>query len=328
MSGNADSSSVSQGRDTSSAPLAYIAIHDKTPMMRVLYASSNIRRVLQFEPSEVVGQPALAFVNNGKADDYVEQFGRPTNDTVLISDMVVDSRDATPTFLRIIHFSCDNLEFNVALKYPDMAPASSIGSRAPQPMTPADVSQVASAAVASEGRRRRRIEQRCLMRRSYRPRGQQRAFQACLVLERQRRTDETVVAGPRIVFASASFERIVGVDASDLQGVDLLTLVVPDDVVKTAEFLDRAAVSEGVELDTFRFAMCDSPDRHVAVEVIGAGSDDGAVLLCQPDRASLQQMRMAGQGSAETDGYMSLEEIVSSDPETSDFSDIWQSLAR
>ncbi|KAJ1812617.1 hypothetical protein LPJ56_003804 [Coemansia sp. RSA 2599] len=294
-------------------------------MMRVLYASSNIRRVLQFEPSEVVGQPALAFVNNNKADEYVEQFCHPTNNTVLISNMVVDSRDQTPTFLRIIHFSCDNLEFNVALKYPDIGAMAAIsGQPSLPPMTSADMSGVAAAVMARDGRRR--IERRCRMRRSYRPRGQQPGFQACLVLENQRRGVDPGVLGPLIVFASTSFERIVGMDASDLQGVEILSLVAPEDVVRTAEFLERAAGSEGVELSTLRFAVHGHPGRFVTVETLGAGSDDGAVLLCQPDRASLQQMHRDGWGGDEADGYLSLEEIVSSDPETSDFSDIWQSL--
>ncbi|KAJ2888076.1 hypothetical protein FB639_000882, partial [Coemansia asiatica] len=308
MSGYPDA--VQGSSRSSSVPLAYIAIHDKTPMMRVLYASSNIRRVLQFEPSEVVGQPALAFVNNRKASEYIEQFCQPTNDTVLISNMVVNARDLTPTFLRIIHFSCDNLEFNVALKYPDMATMSSIHN-GPQlsAMSSADMSQVASAVMARD--ERRQIERRCRMRRAYRPREQQRAFQACLVLERKQREGEAGILGPRIVFASTSFERIVGIDASDLQGVEILTLVAPEDVVRAAEFLDKAALSEGVELSTFRFNACDHPGRYVAVEVLCAGSDDGAVLLCQLDRASLQQMSRAGWGGSveETDGYMSLEEI-------------------
>ncbi|KAJ1858231.1 hypothetical protein LPJ73_001934 [Coemansia sp. RSA 2703] len=260
-------------------PLAYIAIHDKTPVMRVLYASSSIRHILQFAPSDVVGQPALAFVNNVKATDYSEQFGRLTNDTVLASHMLVDNRQGTPVHLRIIHFSCDNLEFNVALAVP----------RAPRPpeawaMHPVNPS---------------------------------RAVQACLVLESPTTAERFSSSGPRVVFASRSAERVVRVAVEDVQGVGFLELLAPEDVTSAAKFLERVAESASVEYIVLRFGVTDA----VAVEVLAAGSDDGALLLCRATPADGSR-----DGGGDGDGYMSLDEIISSDAETSDISSIWRSL--
>ncbi|KAJ1723652.1 hypothetical protein LPJ53_002035 [Coemansia erecta] len=293
---------ASSDTQPSDRPMAYIAIHDKTPLMRVLYASSNIRQILQFAPSEVVGHPALAFVSHIKATDYSEQFGRLTNDTVLASHMLVDNRQGTPVLLRIIHFSCDNLEFNVALAVPHM----------PQQGLQQDSLAIRAAMAGSRASR----------------------VQACLVLESSAVAEHHSPLGPRVVFATRSVERVVGRPAEDIQGLGFMQLLAPHEVTRAALFLEGVAVSASVEYIVLRFAPATATttaaataataggEEYVSVEVLAAGSDDGALLLCR----SMAAGSRGGNNDNDNDGYVSLDEIISSDAETSDISGIWRAL--
>ncbi|KAJ1877833.1 hypothetical protein H4R99_001393 [Coemansia sp. RSA 1722] len=280
-------------------PLAYIAVHDKTPLMRVLYASSNIRLALQFEPDEVLGLSAFSFIVNQRVGEYKLKFGQPSDESVVISNTVVYNKSGSPVYLRIIHFNCDDIAFNVAMTYPDV---------------PAGTDDAAAEA------RRQAFEEQCRQQSTvYRSRG--RFLQACLVLEQQqhqRMDDDAVVWGPRVVFASKSFETIVNLDSSDVQGLSFLELVKTDDAVKAAQFLERVAESQTVVVEKLQLVNRGWADgRQVCVEVIAAGSDDGAIILCRPDRLATRALPV------DESGYASLEDIISSDPETSGLSDAW-----
>ncbi|KAJ1723653.1 hypothetical protein LPJ53_002036 [Coemansia erecta] len=276
-------------------PLAYIAVHDKTPMMRLLYASSNIREATQFTPSEVIGRPAFSFIKTRKVGEYKEDFGHHQSDSVVVRNTVVNAKDGTSVYMRIIHFSCDDIAFNVAMVYPDM------------------VGLPGSAREA----RRRMIEQRCRAQDTV-YRCSRRVIQACLVLERAEAVDSVSPLGARVVFASRSFELIAGTESSDVQGVAFLSLVATEDVARAAGFLERVAGERSVVIERLRFSrVCaGEQESHVLVEVMAAGSDDGAILLCRP-------ISGLGAGRRSGDGYMSLEEIISSDAETSDIADMW-----
>ncbi|KAJ2377504.1 hypothetical protein GGI05_006861, partial [Coemansia sp. RSA 2603] len=102
-------------------PLAYIAVHDKTPLMRLLYASSNIRSATQFTPSEVVGRSAFSFIKTRQVCEYKTHFGHQQSDSIVVRNTVVNAKDGSAVYMRIIHFSCDDIAFNVAMVYPHMA---------------------------------------------------------------------------------------------------------------------------------------------------------------------------------------------------------------
>ncbi|KAJ2605088.1 hypothetical protein H4R99_001392 [Coemansia sp. RSA 1722] len=136
------------------------------------------------------------------------------------------------------------------------------------------------------------------------------AVSACLVLETGGNQ------GPRILFASRSFSRIVGVETDEVQGLAFLTLVARRDVVRVSRFLERVFASPSVLVEQMAFVV---GERVVAVEVMAAGSNEGAMLLCQTRAPE------AANGDDEA-GYLSLEEIISSDPETSDCPDVWRSI--
>ncbi|KAJ2888078.1 hypothetical protein FB639_000884 [Coemansia asiatica] len=133
---------------------------------------------------------------------------------------------------------------------------------------------------------------------------------ACLVLETGSRE------GPRVLFASRSFSRIVGVETDEVQGLGFLTLVAPRDVTRASEFLEKVFVSMDVLVEQLAFVV---GEREIVVEVMAAGSSEGAMLLCQ--------MKAPDRTCDDEEGYLSLEDIISSDPETSDCADdMWRSL--
>ncbi|KAJ1951728.1 hypothetical protein GGI12_006414, partial [Dipsacomyces acuminosporus] len=98
-----------------------------------------------------------------------------------------------------------------------------------------------------------------------------------------------------------------------------------DDILKAATFLENVLNSD--ELVLSRLLLRVNPvsscrlerSRSVSVEFMAMGSDDGAVMLCQ-----LERPRTIDNNSSNK--CMSLEEIVSSDPDTSDFQECWNRL--
>ncbi|KAJ2655088.1 hypothetical protein IWW48_005727 [Coemansia sp. RSA 1200] len=163
---------------------------------------------------------------------------------------------------------------------------------------------------------------------------------ACLIVDKVTEPGDLNPMGPRIIFASSSLSRITNIDACDIQGTPLMSLVPPEDVTKTARFLERVSVSDDVVIDFLRLLVLDDEFANdgvnsssddddyrnplvakgfVDVEVMAAGSADGIILLCQQIRSG----RILPNGSFDSEGYLSLEEIISSDIETSDYSSNW-----
>ncbi|KAJ2288908.1 hypothetical protein IW139_005299, partial [Coemansia sp. RSA 353] len=155
---------------------------------------------------------------------------------------------------------------------------------------------------------------------------------ACLILVGSLSTsEENNPLGPTILFASNSFTRILDGDVSDIQGMSFLSLIATQDTIKAARFLEKMTSPERIVLDRLKFsanpvdtdANGDVQSSEVTVEVLGAGSDEGAIILCQLDNASSHRSRDINDDD-ELSGYMSLEDIITSDPESSDVSDMWK----
>ncbi|KAJ2005457.1 hypothetical protein H4R26_001939 [Coemansia thaxteri] len=155
------------------------------------------------------------------------------------------------------------------------------------------------------------------------------APQACIILESLAEASETNAMGPRVLFASNSIDRVINADSSDVQGLFFLALVAAPDVAKAGRFLDRVMEADNIVIE--RLAMLADPlgteeeggsPRAVSVEIIAAGADDGAIMLCQ--LAGSSGSRFASARDDSSSGYMSLEEIISSEPETSDVADVWR----
>ncbi|KAJ1958929.1 hypothetical protein GGI12_004610 [Dipsacomyces acuminosporus] len=150
--------------------------------------------------------------------------------------------------------------------------------------------------------------------------------QACFVLGDFSPNDPDGDAGPKIVFTTDSINRILDVDSCDLQGVPFLSLVAMEDNQKAYGFLERSFNSSELVLERLHLLANPIDDaqlrnpRTVTVEFLGIGSDEGAIILCQIGRT-----RISGRVDNNS-GYMSLEDIISSEPDTSDFPDEWRQM--
>ncbi|KAJ2336032.1 hypothetical protein GGI00_001056 [Coemansia sp. RSA 2681] len=300
---------------------AFVGIHDKTPDMRVLYVTSSIQDVLGFEPSDIIGQAAHGFLANGDAEEYQTQVGgQPSVEGVLITKLHVRSRSGELIYVKILNFSCDSLAFNVCFVYSKEAAPTRVER------SPLRVELVHSESEQLQSRRHSLLTAH--QERNRRQGlgggggGGGRLVRACLMLEPIGVCTDASPMGPRVLFASNSFDRIVSIDTCDVQGMPFLLLVASEDVARAGRFLDN--VKDAATVVVGQFQLLANPldaqaegrqARTVAVEIMAAGADSGAVMLCQL-RGGLAE-------EALSDGYMSLEEIISSDPDSSDVGEMW-----
>ncbi|KAJ1961313.1 hypothetical protein GGI12_003320, partial [Dipsacomyces acuminosporus] len=125
------------------------------------------------------------------------------------------------------------------------------------------------------------------------------------------------------MFSTDSINRILDVDSSDLQGVPFLSLVAFRDNQKACEYLEKALHSDELVLERLQLLVNPIEESHlrnprcVFVEFMAMGSDDGIIMLCQLERPKA----ITRGGGGDDDGYLSLADIISSDPETSDCPD-------
>ncbi|KAJ2388420.1 hypothetical protein H4S02_002877 [Coemansia sp. RSA 2611] len=320
-------------------PITCIAVHDKTPELRVLYVSSSIREATQYEPSEIVGRPTLPFLASGNADDYRKLAEAQHHNNVVITSILGRPKPGYLLFVRVFHFNCDNIAVNLCVIDPNPIPESTeaeplrIEVYNPRRDSCADGEPNPGHAEA-QGIDSNSSLLGSLYRSSRVMHCARTMTKACLILEGSLTALDDEPAGPKVLFASNSFSRILDVDASDVQGLPFLALVATADTVAAARFLEKMAAPNGqMVLDSLQLLANPTPAvsadsagedqqaqrRVVTVEVLGAGSDDGAIILCQLERPARSRHRVAD----ESDGYISLEDIISSDPETSDANDMW-----
>ncbi|KAJ2809362.1 hypothetical protein H4R20_000172 [Coemansia guatemalensis] len=165
-----------------------------------------------------------------------------------------------------------------------------------------------------------------------------------MVLGALTNVDDVDTLGPSVLYASPSFERIIGTETCDIQGKPFLSLVATQDTLKAGKLLKRMTESGNITTETLllQFNPFEDPPTHgdnygnhstaegnvqadkVRVEIIGAGGDDGAVLMIQLQRLPLYRGCSAVEDDHTEAMLMSLEDIISSDPETSDCADTWR----
>ncbi|KAJ2356919.1 hypothetical protein GGF43_001771 [Coemansia sp. RSA 2618] len=149
-----------------------------------------------------------------------------------------------------------------------------------------------------------------------------------------------------IVFATGSISSLLDVDTSDVVGIPFLKLVAPEDIVHVSRYFERLSDDTAdVQFETFRFMqrpqiingdiqVADEQNSRVLVEVLGAAVEDGVVLLARkvrveppPTRDTLgNYVRPSGGIQSDDLDFLSLADIISSNPETSDVGAGWSKL--
>ncbi|KAJ2450328.1 hypothetical protein GGF42_004519 [Coemansia sp. RSA 2424] len=311
---------------------AFIGIHDKTPDMRVLYVTSSIQNVLGFAPSDIIGQTALGFIANGNAEEYRTQIGGQTSvEGVLVAKIYIRARSGEPVYTKLLSFTCDNLVFNVCFVYSEEAVPTRVEcSPLRVELVHRELVDGTPAPMYGESEQLQSRRHSLLTAHQERNRmqglgggGGGRLVRACLMLEPIGACTDASPMGPRVLFASNSFDRIVSIDTCDVQGMPFLLLVAPEDIARAGQFLDNVKAAATVVVDQFQLLVNPLDEqaegrqaRTVAVEIMAAGADSGAVMLCQL-RGGLDEEALL------SDGYMSLEEMISSDPDSSDVGEQW-----
>ncbi|KAJ1951879.1 hypothetical protein GGI12_006383 [Dipsacomyces acuminosporus] len=277
--------------------------------MTILYLSSSIRKALLYEPEDLVGHSPLEILGDKYINDFKVHHGRQTEDNVILTNTLVTSKCSREVYQRSITFACGNVNFQIATTYPE--------------------------AVLDKSKRRFSIHRfRCVLSEELNNTKSstvkdlntayslKSCYQACFVLGRVNADKDT---SSRIVFATDSISKILDADSADLQGEPFLSLVSSDDTEKAREFLRKAVGHDELVLERLRLLVNPVEDcqmenpRCVSVEVMGLGSDDGAILLWQLERPYIDGRSGSGK-------YIPLEDIISSDPETTDFPDEWEKL--
>ncbi|KAJ1934127.1 hypothetical protein GGF37_006480, partial [Kickxella alabastrina] len=200
------------------SPQVILSVHNKTPDMRVLYVSSNIRNILQYEPENIIGQPAFTYIANSNGQNYKSTIGLNTRHDMIVANIDVLARNGNLIHLRVIHFNCDNMAFNVTVTVPETV--SKLRDKRGLNLERmgwhnADTDDAdCKRAGGVSGQHSFHVS----LGRQKKTQTTNKSVQACLVLEKQTTFEDHRPDGPLVLFASNSFEHIIGVDSIDIQG--------------------------------------------------------------------------------------------------------------
>ncbi|KAJ2121214.1 hypothetical protein IW147_004444 [Coemansia sp. RSA 720] len=168
---------------------------------------------------------------------------------------------------------------------------------------------------------------------------------ATLVLERGDGVDTEETGrrpnGPLVVFVTGSMSRIIDADPSDLHGFPFFKLVAPESIIRASHYFNKLNASMDVLFETFSLlarpyviegdvAVSDADNQRVVVECLGASVQDGVAILIRKLKtvSPPKKDRLGNYISAKVDSdsdkeHVSLFDLVSSEPETSDADGCW-----
>ncbi|KAJ2783760.1 hypothetical protein H4R18_001512 [Coemansia javaensis] len=317
----------------------YVGIHSVDDTTELLYISSGSTRAIGFTPEYLLSMRAKDFI----ADDY------DPNDYPRLYDAEADGSDeggvfvfytnvrtahGPPVLHKITSFKCGACVLYVGTTYPEVPFRERHELRV----------QALDRAMTQRNITREQQARRAAKRRNapvYRAHSGR--AKAAFVLEHPTAVAAGVrgphgrQAGVLISFATASLSHVIDADPSDVIHEPFLKLVAPEDLVRVSAFFDRLAASTEVLFESFALLqrphlidgdviVADEDNKRVVVDCLGAASHDGLVLLVNklrtkpaPARDTLgNYVRAKVREVDDEGGYLSLAELLSSDPETSD----------
>ncbi|KAJ1954450.1 hypothetical protein GGI12_005787 [Dipsacomyces acuminosporus] len=265
-----------------------------------------------FVGSLSAGSPLAQITDSRDKEEMERQHGSQTDSNVILTSAFIKGRHGEDILTRGISFVCGTVGLVMITAYINVMRDQSSQTVDIQTYKCILSNDENSAGAANSSVENRDTNSMYLIKSAY---------QACMVLEEMCANN----LNPKIVFATDSINRILDVDSCDLQGEPFLSLVAMEDKGKAAAFLEKTLNDNDLVLERLHLSLNPWEDgqladpRCVSVEFMAMGSDDGAIMLCQ-----LEQPWISGR--SENVGYISLEDIISSDPETSDFPDLWNAM--
>ncbi|KAJ2168228.1 hypothetical protein GGH15_001543 [Coemansia sp. RSA 562] len=177
----------------------------------------------------------------------------------------------------------------------------------------------------------------------YRTRNRQ--AKAAFILENQQTLTEANsspdvhVTGPLITF-STNANHLIEADMSDLVSYPFLKLVSPEDVLYVSKYFERLIGSTDVMFERFSLlyqphvidgdiVVSDEDNQRVVVECLGSAVADGVVLLLRklciapPPKRDTMGNFIRATIAPDSDNGLSLFELLSDDPSTSEAPDRW-----
>ncbi|KAJ2808210.1 hypothetical protein H4R21_000166 [Coemansia helicoidea] len=352
--------SVSGNRHQRSPYSTHLGIHLLDEKSRIIYVSSGIRQCLGFTPEQVVSKSAHEFITEGfDSRDYMSLYeinhlngaGMEGDTSDKPNAYAVEGNLRTAygrsVYSRLTLFPCDNCVLYLCQMFHD-APLL-------------DRTELEVRALDGE-MRRINVTRECGRKRAKalaRPGSsgtpvystRSRHVKAAFILEHpaaaNSENDKTGdrQAGPLVVFVTGSVSHLVDADSSDVMRTPFLKLVAPEDLLHVSKYFDRLADSTDVLFETFALLsrppvvegdveVADHENHRVVVECLGASSQDGLAVLVRklrtvpaPKRDTMGNYIHSRVHRVDDEGaYVSLAELISSDPETSDAPEAWSHL--
>ncbi|KAJ1882803.1 hypothetical protein H4R99_001262 [Coemansia sp. RSA 1722] len=337
----------------------FIGIHARDESTQVLYISSGCRQAMGYTPAQVMAGRARDFIADPYNGDYPQIYESKVNGEETDEDeanayvmyMNLKNTNGTPVLHRVTTFKCDNCVIVVAVAFPEV-PFQGRHELEVQMLDGAmkrlNITRQKEQEEADVQRRREEAAQGRRVPLYYAP---SRQIKVAFVLENPEVAEASTEAGrrqngPLIVFVTGSVSRLIDADTSDLLRFPFLKLVAPEDVLKASVFFDQLADSPDVLFETFSLlsrppvmegdvVVPDTQNSRILVECLGANVQDGVALLLRklktvppPTRDSVgNYIRKTKVHEVDEDGgYLSLSEMISSDPESSSVPEMWSRL--
>ncbi|KAJ2448114.1 hypothetical protein EV183_005588 [Coemansia sp. RSA 2336] len=340
---------------------SYIGIHTLDSNTDILFVSSGCGQGVGWTSSQVMEMRAKDFIvsgfdSNDYANVYQRQLPAPSPDddeddsSAYQMYVYLKTASGTPVLTRVTSFKCDNCVVYIGVAFPE-APF-----REQQELEVQQLDGAMQRMNVSQGRAVSRPGKAVSMRgmeaqrtRLYHARGK--TTKAALILEHPDasavETEETGrrPAGPLVVFVTGSISKFVDADPSDMHNFPFLRLVAPEDLLHTSKFFDKLSDSPDVLFETFALlqrppviegdvAVADADNARVVVECLGASVTDGVALMLRkirvapaPKRDTLgNYVHSKVHEIDDNEGYVSLEELISSDCATTDIGEFWSDL--
>ncbi|KAJ1950443.1 hypothetical protein EC988_004384 [Linderina pennispora] len=321
----------------------FLGIHARNASTQILYISSGCQQAMGYSPQYMISKNAKEFIADPYAEKYPEIYDGAESDddaSAYVMYMNVRCGNGDVVLHRVTTFKCDNCIIVVGVAFPELP----FQDRHLLEVQTLDGAMRRLNLTATEKQDRELAEKR----RQVTEQGRvplyfasQPQVKAAFVLEnpQNQETDESGRRqnGSLVVFVTGSISKIIDADTSDLLRYPFMKLIAPEDILKASKFFDRLSDSPDVLVETFSLLekpyiiegdvlVPDEDNRRVVVECLGANVQDGVALLMRKLRVRGPPVRNeAGEWSPykatveDSDGgYLTLEEIISSDPETSD----------
>ncbi|KAJ2491063.1 hypothetical protein IWW37_002620 [Coemansia sp. RSA 2050] len=322
-------------------PISYVLIYEREAPETVLYVSSNCRLVLGYEPEEMVGTSVLDYSGDPHAKHYSCQW--PADNPELGVTMLPHNmrhKDGYKVYSHVTSINCNGHMFSIITGFPELGDVhinesilyklqyetefDQSTATVKSEETNEDILNPAHQPVTKDSLRKANMYTARACR-----------SKACFVLS----LGSASAQGPTVEFVTNSISSIFdgATDGYEIIGMPFFSLVAPADITKAAAYMDSLRADSRPQLCYLRLLRYPAESSHeqshslVEVELFGAMSDNKTVLLCQKLRRRRHQTsgRKEQALDEEEDSelpYMSLEEIISSDPDSTDVGGQWNEL--